>query len=452
MNILLANPKSSSTFQTFGFVFPPLGLLYVAAAAEKKGYKVKIEDFNVSGNTPHKFNFREFDVVGITSDTRRFPAAVEIGIRAKKAGCIVVMGGPHPAFVDEEVLKAGYADFIVKGEGEITFSELLNTLRFGNEMEQLKGISFLKDGNLVRTHPTELIEDLDGLPSPARHLVDMDVYKKAGYKYGGVRSVAIISASRGCPYECNFCLVPKFTGRKWRARSPLSIIKEIEDLYYNYGYRAIAFCDDNFTVSPKRVVEISNLIIERGLDIWWWCLSSPGTVIKNEEMLRFMAKSGAKTIYIGVESASQATLEEFNKGIKVDTAFQAVSLLKNNRIQVFASYIIGGLNDDIKTTLNTIKLAKMLDTEVAQFAILTPYPGTALYEDLRNKLRHRRWGLYDGMHLVFRHRKISLPLMQFLLVWAYLSFYARGFKALKGFIRTFIKNAPMFKKIFWRNI
>jgi len=129
MNILLANPRSVNVFESFGLVFPPLGLLYVAAAAEKEGFTVALEDFFVSGSKPSKFNFRDYDVVGITSDTRRFTSALEIAQRAKEQGCTVVMGGPHPAYVDEDILMENCADFTIKGEGEITFPELLHTVK-----------------------------------------------------------------------------------------------------------------------------------------------------------------------------------------------------------------------------------------------------------------------------------------------------------------------------------
>lgn len=448
MNILLANPRSSSVFQTFGFVFPSLGLLYVAAAAEKHGHTVRIKDFSINGESEDGYDLGGADIVGITSDTRRFPSAVKIATRAKELGSCVVMGGVHSTFVDTEILKAGYADFIVRGEGEITFPELLSTIESGGDLRRVNGISYLDRGELVRTPPRRPIEDLDTLPLPARHLVDMEAYKRMGLKYGGKRHVAVMSTSRGCPYDCSFCVTPQTSGRSWRARSAESIITEIEELYHKYGYRAIAFCEDNFTVSSKRVIEVANLIIERNLDLWWWCLSSPNILLKNEEMLRVMARAGVKTVYIGVESASPATLKEFNKNVEEDTAYKAVQLLKKHRIEVFASYIIGGLNDGVSEILSTIRLAKKLDTEVAQFTILTPYPGTTLYAKLKSRILHQKWHLYDGVHLVFRHEKVPYFLMHLLIMWAYISFYARGSRALKGFVKALVNNTPVFKKFF----
>lgn len=450
MNILMTNPKSLNVFETFGFVFPPLGLLYAAAAAEKKGHNVAIEDFFVSRGKPSEFNFRNYDVVGITSDTRRFPSALEIAKKAKAHGCTVVMGGPHPAFVDEDVLKGKYADFIVRGEGEITFPELLDAVGNNQDLSQVKGISYLEKGGIVRTEPRGLIEDLDSLPFPARHLVDINAYKKSGLRYGGERPVAVMSTSRGCPNECSFCVTPQMYGRRWRARSAASVISEIEDVYHNYGYRAVAFCDDNFTVSPKRVKEICTLIQEKGLDIWWWCLSTANNLLSNEEMVQMMAKSGAKTVYIGVESANPEILKEFNKKIKTDTASKTIALLKRNGLETFASFIIGGLNDDTQSILRTIRFARQLDAEVAQFTILTPYPGTVLFHQLKDRLRHRKWHLYDSTHLVFRHKNVPYVLMQLLLVWAFLSYYARGWRAIKGFVKAIFNNTPVLRSLYGR--
>jgi len=448
MNVLLANPKSVSVFESFGLVFPPLGLMYIAAAAEKAGFSVTFEDFFVSRNKPAHFDFQHYDVVGITSDTRRFPGALEIARSAKQQGCTVVMGGPHPAFVDEDVLKKKYADFIVKGEGEITFPELLSTIRDRGDFSRVKGIRYLDRGEVVRTGDRELIEDLDSLPFPARHLVDMNLYKRFGIRYGGKRSVAVLSTSRGCPNECSFCVSPQLYGRRWRSRSPGSVVAEIEDVYHNYGFRAVAFCDDNFTVSPKRVKEICSLIIEKKLDVWWWSLSSTGTLVRNEDMVEMMAQSGAKTVYIGVESPNPDTLKEFNKNVKADTASRAVALLKRHNIEVFASYILGGINDDVKAILRTMRFARSLDTSVAQFSILTPYPGTLLFHKLRDSLRHRKWHLYDGIHLVFRHKNVPFVPMELLLIWAYVSYYARGWRAITGFLRAFVKNTPVLKLFF----
>lgn len=452
MRVLLTNPKSSANaFESFGFVFPPLGLLYIAATGERAGHTIAIEDFCVSRADPSSYDFSDYDVVGISTNTRRSPGALEIARRAKAAGCTTIMGGPHPAFADEELLKSGVVDFIVRGEGELTFPLLLDAIENSGDVSSIRGISFQRKGSLQRTPPAELIASLDDLPLPARHLIDNEVYKKAGLRYGGERPVAVISSSRGCPHHCSFCITPHMYGRRWRARSAASVVAEIEEVYFTYGYRAVAFCDDNFTVSSRRVKDICSLILEKNLDVWWWCLSTPAMLVNNEDMVRLMARAGAKTVYIGVESANPETLKEFNKGRAEDMPHQAVSLLKRNGIEAFASYILGGINDDAKAVLRTIRFAKALDTAVAQFTILTPYPGTDLYTALEGRLRHKKWHLYDGVHLVFRHKQVPFVIMELLLIWAYASFYSRGWRAVKGFAKALVKNTPLLRRVFGKS-
>jgi anaerobic magnesium-protoporphyrin IX monomethyl ester cyclase len=448
LSILLANPKSrSNAFESFGFVFPPLGLLYIAATSEKAGHKIKIEDFCISGKRPSAYDFSAFDVVGISTNTRRSTGAMDIAKKAKKDGCIVVMGGPHPAFADEEILGSGFVDYIVRGEGEGAFPELLTAIKTGGDISAVRGLSYLKSGVIIRTQQSDLIEDLDALPFPARHLVDIELYKKSGFKYGGKRPIAVLSSSRGCTHNCSFCITPQMYGKRWRSRSAASVMVEIEEVYYRYGYRAIAFCDDNFTASPQRVKELCHMLIEKKLDLWWWCLSTPNVLLQNEDMVKLMAAAGAKTVYLGVESADPETMKEFNKGMALDIPYRAVDVLKRNGIQAFASYIIGGLNEDVGTILRTLKFSRKLDTAVAQFTILTPYPGTALYHKIEGSLRHRKWHLYDGFHLVFRHSKVSFVMMELLLIWAYVSFYARGLGAVRGFMKVFIKNSRMLRRV-----
>ncbi len=448
MKILLTNPRGTNVFGKFGFIFPPTGLLYVAAYSEMMGCDVTIKDFFISDENPKNFSFKDYDIVGITSDTKQFPHAMDISRAAKKAGCTVVIGGVHPSSVHMEVQEIDSVDFVVHGEGELTFYELVRTLESKGNLSNVKGISYMVNGTVSKTHRRELILNPDKLPFPARHLIDIEAYNKRGFKYGGERLVAMISSSRGCPYDCFFCAVPFVSGRKWRSRSVDSIMAEIDELYNRYGYRAIVFSDDNFTISTKRVKELCKRILEKRYDLWWWCMSSPNTLIKNEDMVELMARAGAKTVFIGVESGSEKTLEEFNKKMDTSTAEKAVAVLKKYGIEIYASYIIGGINDNASSILRTIKFARKLDTNVAQFSILTPYPGTVLYEKLKGKISNKNWLFYDGVHLVFKHEKVPYNLMQFLLIWAYISFYMRNWCAIKGFFKTFSKNNPVMKKMF----
>jgi len=270
MNILLINPAPSGTLKATGVLFPPLGLLYIAAYAEKEGHQVAVRDLAIRKKM-EDIDFKKYDIVGISTDTTRHRQALQLAKKAKASGCMVVMGGPHPSYADEEILSTQRVDFIVRGEGEVTFSELVATLQKNDgTFHSVQGISFFSNGQLVRTPPRPFIENLDSLPLPARHLIHMDDYRRT--KFGG-RDITPLITSRGCPYQCAFCASSHFWGTKVRMRSVESVLKEIGEIYDRYHFNAVAFVDDTFNVSPKRVMELCRVIIDQKLDLWWWNLS-----------------------------------------------------------------------------------------------------------------------------------------------------------------------------------
>ena len=429
MNILLINPAPTGTLKATGILFPPLGLLYVAAYAEKEGHQVTVKDLAI--RSKEEVDFKKYNLVGISTDTTRHRQALRLAGRAKADGCTVVMGGPHPGYVDEEILSTKKVDFIVRGEGEVTFSELVAALEKKNsQFDSIQGISFFSNRTLVRTSPRLFIEDLDSLPLPARHLIPLDDYQRTKI---GDRPITPLVTSRGCPYQCVFCASSHFWGTRIRVRSAASVLKELEEIHRRYHFHAVAFVDDTFNLMPKRVIEICHGILERRLDLWWWCLSRIDLLLRNEEMVKEMVRAGAKSVFIGVESSSPRTLEELRKGIHVDETVQTVEMLKRNGLGIHASYILGGLHDTVQTIHDTIRFAKRLDTNVAQFSILTPYPGTAVYQQVKDRIFKWRspWSFFDMQHLVFKHDHLSFIRMEWLLLKAHLLYYTRSKKAVQ---------------------
>lgn len=429
MKILLINPAPTGTLKATGVLFPPLGLLYVAAYAEREGHEVTVRDLAIT-REGKEVNYKKYDLVGISTDTARHRQALKIAERAKGSGRTVVMGGPHPGYVDEEILSTGKVDFIVHGEGEVTFAELVAAIeKKDGEFDSIPGISFLSDGRLVRTPQRPFIENLDDLPLPARHLIDLDDYRRT--KFGG-RPITPLITSRGCPYQCAFCASSHFWGLKVRMRSIESILEEIEELYHHYQFRAVAFLDDTFNISSKRVAEICRGIVRRKLDLWWWNLSRLDLFSGNEEMVKEMIRAGMKAVFIGVESPHPETLKDLHKGIQKEDVIETIEMLKRNGVQIHASYIIGGLHETARSVHETIRFAKRLDTNVAQFSILTPFPGTAFYEQVKGRLLRWRspWSFFDLQHLVFRHDHLSFIRMEWLLFKAHLLYYTRSKKAI----------------------
>jgi anaerobic magnesium-protoporphyrin IX monomethyl ester cyclase len=429
VKVLLVNPSSRGVFRTLSFALPPLGILYVAAALEKAGHTVRVVDRTVH---PQDVDYGAFDVVGVHADTTRYARALDIARAARAAGATVVMGGPHPCFVAGEVLGSGAVDFIVKGEGERSLPLLLAALRDGGGWEEVPGLIFRKDGEVRRGPEPERIEDLDALPHPARHLIDPARYRGARM---GDRPVMPVHTSRGCPAGCRFCSSTNFDGPRWRPRSAASVLDEVEHLVRDYGTRAVAFMDDNFARSPARLHRIAEGVLARGLDVHWWFFARVDTVVRFPELFRFLRRAGARSVFMGVESAAEGTLRSYDKGLRPGQAGEAVEILRSAGYEILASYILGAPFETASDVRETIRHACRLDTNTAQFTVLTPYPGTPLYEEVKDRIFDRDWSHYDSVHSVFRLDHLSRLELQLLLVRAYAAFYTRSRKSVYGFYR-----------------
>jgi anaerobic magnesium-protoporphyrin IX monomethyl ester cyclase len=435
VKILLVNPSYHDVYRTFDFVFPPLGLAYMAAVLTESNYEVKIVDLNADQDKQF-IPDDNWDLVGITLDTSRYYKGMEYARMLKAKGTKVVVGGPHASFMADEILGSGSADFVVRGEGEHTILELVTALREGGNLEQIKGLSYTS-GNQVRHNADRTYsDDLDTLPFPARHLLDMDKYRTSKL---GTRSITSILTSRGCPYQCSFCASSKLAGTFWRARSVESIIEEMQYVKDTYGYRAFAFVDDNFTLNPQRVIDLCREICKRGWDVHWWCFSRVDTIVRNPEMVSLMYEAGCRSTYIGIESRNQETLDFYNKKISADISREAISILKNNKIEMTASFIIGALNENKEMVKDTLRFAKSLNPNTVSFSILTPYPGTDLFEQVKDRIITLDWRKYDGIHSVIRLEHFKPMQLQLTLLRFYISFYFRSFASIKDFLKFYLR-------------
>jgi anaerobic magnesium-protoporphyrin IX monomethyl ester cyclase len=397
MKILLVSPQGSNLYAKMKVGLPPLGLAYLAAVTREAGHEVKIIDRAIEQRPLTPEDFLPYDLVGISADTPRYPEAVEIATIAKKAGKKVVMGGYHVTFLDKEALETGVVDIIVRGEAEEIFVNLLQALENGDDLHRVKGISFVENGELVRTAVALPPKNLDAMPFPARDLLPMDKYSS---QMAGLPVTNLIT-SRGCPFNCYFCSSSRFGGLKWRYRSAKSIVDEMEILYHDYGYRAFAFMDDNFTLSKRRVMEFADELEKRHMnDIIWWCFSRVDILIRNEDMVKRMAEVGAFQIFLGLESHSEDTLDDYGKNIGNKEQDQAIALLRKYGISIHGSFIVGDINETKEMATQTAKWVQDFNPRVAQFSILTPYPGTALFRDVESQGRflHQNWELYDALH------------------------------------------------------
>ncbi len=427
MKVLLISPQGSNIYAKMKVGLPPLGLAYLAAVIREDGHDVKIIDRAIEKKDFVPEDFSPFDVVGISADTPRYPEALEIAAVAKEAGKIVVMGGYHVTFLDKEALETGVTDIIVRGEAEEIIVNLLRALENGEDLHKVKGISFVENEKLVRTAVALPPKDLDAMPFPARDLLPMSKYTS---QMAGLPVTNLIT-SRGCPFNCYFCSSSRFGGLKWRYRSAKSIVDEIEILYHDYGYRAFAFMDDNFTLSKRRVMEFADELEKRHMnDIIWWCFSRVDILIRNEDMVKRMAEVGAFQIFLGLESHSEDTLDDYGKNIGNKEQDQAIELLHKYGINIHGSFIVGDINETKEIAMQTAKWVQQVNPRVTQFSILTPYPGTALYHDVEREGRflHKNWELYDALHATVKTDGMTPDEIQKMLIKDYRMAYLNKYR------------------------
>jgi radical SAM superfamily enzyme YgiQ (UPF0313 family) len=419
MRVLLVNTPSDNAFTKVGFIVPPLGIAYVGATLREAGHEVGIHDFNVEASLP---DYSRFDLVGISGDTFRHNKLMEIAAQAKAAGTKVMAGGPHVTFMDEETLREGPVDYIVRGEAEETAVELAEALEKNAYPEDVAGVSYLRDGNFIRNPDRTPPQDLDSLPFPARDLLKMDRYRSLEM---AKRKITSIVSSRGCPSGCRFCASHKYGGRKWRPRSVDSLLQEIRLVVGTYGFGGVAFVDDNFTIDPKRVVSLCKAIVEEGLDIKWWCFSRADNILRNPEMVEWMGRSGCRYVFMGIESADQGVLDNFSKKTNARMARDAVLLLKKNGIETLAAYILGSPGETREMIEKTIKFSIKLKTGGVQYTLLTPFPGTELWKEMAGRFVTDDWSRFDCTHPVIRSDHLSPEELRALLFKAYRNFWMR---------------------------
>jgi len=461
MSVLLINPPY--TEKVYGTkqapsVQPPIGLGYLAAILEKKGIEVKILDANAEFLKPEeaveKILSSSAKYIGFTSVTTTIPLIYRLSSLIKEKDCtkIIIVGGPHVSFTAEQTLKDCPAiDIVVRGEGELTLCELINFLKEKKDISRINGISFRKNGALINTPERELIEDIDKIPFPARHLLPIHLYSPSPLSNVGFKGkkYARIITTRGCPNQCIFCSSAHF----WkivRLRSAENVMEEIELLIKKYGVRHIDFLDDTLTLSPERLTKICKTIIDKNLNIKWSCYSRVNTI--TPELVNLMKKAGCKVIQFGVESGNQEILNSIKKGITLEAVRRAAKIVRKANIKLMCDFMIG-LPGDTKETVNqTIDFAIEIKPNIAAFCITTPFPGTALYNEYRNLGLLKDGYIWGKMNL---HEKtefftptLSSSDLQQLYFRAYRRFYYRPAYVLQT-IRWLIKNPYEIKNFYF---
>jgi radical SAM superfamily enzyme YgiQ (UPF0313 family) len=298
----------------------------------------------------------------------------------------VVYGGPHPTAVPEDALERSMADYVVRGEGEVVFHNLLNS----SDPQTVKGIVYRDNGRIVHNPPQALIDNLDSIPFPARDLIDMTKYP--GYYVTKKRPESDIMSSRGCPYNCVFCSNPVWKlSKPWiRVRTPSNVADEIELLKRQFGVREYYDQCDEFNASKDWAMAMCDELIGRKLDAAWKVQVRVDNL--NEALVAKMAQAGCWLVFIGIESGNQETLEGIKKHVTLEQVREAARMFKKYGIKVFGLFMAFNaweddgrlMYEDMAKTTNTLDFAgKLVDDGLLDYltwSLTTPYPGSELYD------------------------------------------------------------------------
>jgi radical SAM superfamily enzyme YgiQ (UPF0313 family) len=406
--------------------FTPLGLGYLAAVLEKNQYKIDVIDCQALRFTYEEFKSeiskRQPNIVGITSTTLTYKSGLQIAKIAKEAcpNCLTLLGGSHVSFWDDKALQeCPSLDIVVRKEGENTLLELVQRLEAGKSYHDVIGTTCRKDGKIVKNPDRAYIENLDDLPFPAHHLWPIERLRKHG------TIVFPLVTSRGCVYWCDFCTAVRMFGRRYRMRSPKNVVDELEFLQKTFGAHQFTFYDDAFTVDQERAAEICTEIKNRKMKIEWDCETRVDMVTK--ELLRNMKEVGCIAVWFGVESGSQQVLDAMRKGISPAQTVKAFKWAKEVGLMTVANVVLGFPGETKETIWETIKFIERLSPNDVGYYIATPYPGTPLYETVKEKglLKITDFNKFDTATPVFEMGTMSEQELRDIRERAFQRFYLR---------------------------
>ncbi len=319
-------------------------------------------------------------VVGISANTQNFVSACKVAgfVKASNKHIIVTVGGPHPSLVGPDVMNCQDIDVCVRGEGEVTIVELLNAIENKKEFDDISGIAYRKDGQIVENPRREFVKDLDSLCFPHENapqtLKDYEKYPITAFGH--------IMATRGCPYDCVFCGSQYIWSRKVRYRSPEDVIREIKKLQ-KMGLKTVRFEDDIFGINKKFIKELCVGMINHCSGLKWSCEIHVKLI--DEQTISLMKEAGCYSIDLGIESGNNEVLRRIRKNITIEEAFSACKIIKKKGIKLKAFFIVGFPEETEDTLKDTVAAMKKIKCDHLFYSIFTPYPGTEAYELCREK-------------------------------------------------------------------
>jgi radical SAM superfamily enzyme YgiQ (UPF0313 family) len=385
MDIALINVKEN-------FVpVPPLGILYIGTLLKQHGYAVSVFDVNFKDAETLAKQLKRLNpmVIGFSVMTTNYKISQSINqrLQAELPNTYFCWGGIHPTVLPEKTIADNDLDFLVYGEGEYTMLEVLQRINKrkttrGIDLGGVKGVYYYHHGDIVKNPHRPYIPDIDQLPFPDRTLIEnFDAYLAPPgiIRLQFIKGTTPIMASRGCPYNCIFCAAHKIHGNTPRMRRPEKVIDEIEYLRDRHRIKGVMFWDDTFGISKKWIKSFCTEYIQRKPGVIWGC-QTRADIAQHYEILSLMKQAGCIQVDIGVESGSNKILRVLNKGINEEIIKQSFKNLRELEINSFTTYIIGNPKETTRDIQMTYEMAKLAPRGGVSFLILSPFPGTRLFE------------------------------------------------------------------------
>jgi anaerobic magnesium-protoporphyrin IX monomethyl ester cyclase len=388
--------------------YPRLGLPIIGAALKAAGHDVRI--YAPQAAPLDRADVFSAELVGISTTTSTAPATYALADELRAAGRTVVIGGPHPTFVPEDVMP--HADYVARGEGgDELMLELIEALSGGRELASVRGLSFWRDGRPVHNDLRDRCADLDSLPRPDFSLI---------VGANRMRETPMLT-SLGCPFDCTFCTVTMMFGRKYRFRSPENVFAELAER----RPRSVFFYDDNFAANKPRLKKLLRLMIDSGVTPRWQAQVRTD-VARDEELLDLMQRSGCHRLALGFESVDQATLDDYAKSQSVEDITTCIEALHRHGIKCHGMFVVGSDSDDANAAKNTVAFAQKHRIDSLMLNVLTPAIGTKQYEMMNagERVFEQRWQFYDGQHVVFTPLHMTAAQLQTEVVEGYERFYS----------------------------
>ena len=384
---------AKSNVYSDAMTIPLLGVVYLATIAKQVGYPVRIINENILGRRISPSELGSADILCVSCLTTTVERGKEIAKQYKllNPGGKTMIGGIHASMIPQDVVN--HFDQVIVGEGENIILDILS--------------GKIKDKIVYG----KMTKDLDSIPIPDFKLIK------------GWRNITTIPVmtSRGCPYACNFCSVTEMFGRGYRAQSPKRVIEEL--LRYKKG--RIFFSDDHFVANPKRTEEILDLMIDYGFDRPWMAQVRT-EITKNPKLVAKMKEAGCIFTCIGFESINPQSLKDMNKGQSVEDIKRSINVFHDNGIEIHGMFILGSDSDTKETFKKTADFCHKNRIDFVQYMALTPLPGTEFYRKLEreNRILHKKWNFYDGLHVVFKPKNMSANELQQGMIGCFNDFYS----------------------------